>query len=600
MKKKYLKRGINVYSDSSESYLNSTEIETIMSLLKIINNPMQDIALITVLRSSIADFTDNQLIEISFVDNKKTFYEKMIQYIENNNNELSNKINDFLKKLENWRKLEEYKTLDEIIWQIYVDTGYMNYVSLMPNGKLKVSNLKMLFEKAKQYESLSFKGLYNFINFIEKVKMSSKDTGAAKIIGENENVVRIMSIHKSKGLEFPVVILAGTGKKVNLQDLNEKLLMHQTLGFGPTYIDAARHIEFKTIAKKAISIVQKNEIISEEMRVLYVALTRAKEKLIITGVQRDVNKSIEEKENQLVAYKNNIGPFLVQKYKTFLDWIELVYAKEKKLINLNIISKNQILNNCKDENLKEDILDKIMQNADNLKDDRFQEDIKKIMEWKYEHIEMSKVPNKTSVTKLKELNLESNVEEEIEKIVLTDKPKVLSNDGDKITGAEKGTLMHLCIQKMDEKKDYNQNEIKELIEGLVQKDIITAIQAENIDITKLLKYVDSPLWQELKEAKEIHKEEPFYINIPVNEIYDIKNKEENILVQGIIDLYYINKNDKLILVDFKTDFIHNENELINKYIKQLLLYKKALENSLNKKVDKMGFYSLYLNKFIEI
>ena len=600
MKKKYLKRGINVYSDSSESYLNSTEIETIMSLLKIINNPMQDIALITVLRSSIADFTDNQLIEISFVDNKKTFYEKMIQYIENNNNELSNKINNFLKKLENWRKLEEYKTLDEIIWQIYVDTGYMNYVSLMPNGRLKVSNLKMLFEKAKQYESLSFKGLYNFINFIEKVKMSSKDTGAAKIIGENENVVRIMSIHKSKGLEFPVVILAGTGKKVNLQDLNEKLLMHQTLGFGPTYIDAARHIEFKTIAKKAISIVQKNEIISEEMRVLYVALTRAKEKLIITGVQRDVNKSIEEKENQLVAYKNNIGPFLVQKYKTFLDWIELVYAKEKKLINLNIISKNQILNNCKDENLKEDILDKIMQNADNLKDDRFQEDIKKIMEWKYEHIEMSKVPNKTSVTKLKELNLESNVEEEIEKIVLTDKPKVLSNDGDKITGAEKGTLMHLCIQKMDEKKDYNQNEIKELIEGLVQKDIITAIQAENIDITKLLKYVDSPLWQELKEAKEIHKEEPFYINIPVNEIYDINNKEENILVQGIIDLYYINKNDKLILVDFKTDFIHNENELINKYIKQLLLYKKALENSLNKKVDKMGFYSLYLNKFIEI
>ena len=598
--------GINVYSDTSESYLHSIEIETIMSLLKIINNPMQDIALITVLRSSIGNFTDNELIKISFEDSKKTFYEKMIKYIESNKDELSKKIDLFLKKVEKWRKLEQYKNLDEIIWQIYIDTGYMDYVSLMPNGKLRVANLKMLFEKAKQYESFSFKGLYNFINFIEKIRVSTKDTGAAKIIGENENVVKIMSIHKSKGLEFPVVILAGAGKKINFQDLNEKLLLHQSLGFGPMYIDAARHIEFKTIAKRAVSIVQKNEIISEEMRVLYVALTRAKEKLIITGIQKDVNKCIEEKEKQLGGYKNSIKPFLVQKYKTYLDWIELVYAKEKNLhlMNLNIINKNQIINSCEDDKSEANILDKIVQNVKNKKNKKIQEDIKKTMEWKYNKLYISEIPNKTSVTKIKEfeenklnINKHNTLQESIE---ITDKPKVLNNDVEKISGAEKGTLMHLCIQKMDERKNYDENEIKQLINNLVQKDIITTVQAENIDIKKLLAYINSNLWKELKEAKEIHKEEPFYINIPVDELYNINDKEEKILVQGIIDLYYINKNNELILVDFKTDFVHDEKELIDRYVKQILLYKKALENSLNRKVDKMGFYSLYLNKFITI
>lgn len=210
------------------------------------------------------------------------------------NEELVNKINKLLQNLEKWYQEEKYKPLDELIWQIYIDTGYMNYVSLMPNGELRASNLKMLFEKAKQYETASFKGLYNFVNFMEKVKNSNNDLGAAKIIGESENVVRIMSIHKSKGLEFPVVILAGTGKKFNFQDLNQKLLLHQDLGIGPQYIDADRHIEFKTLAKKAIAIKSRKEITSEEMRVLYVALTRAKEKLIITGMQKNVNKALTE------------------------------------------------------------------------------------------------------------------------------------------------------------------------------------------------------------------------------------------------------------------------------------------------------------------
>ena len=177
-------------------------------------------------------------------------------------------------------------SLDELIWKIYNDTGYFNYVGLMRNGELRQANLKMLFERAKQCESISFKGLYNFINYIEKIKTSSKDMDSAKIIGENDDVVRIMSIHKSKGLEFPVVILANSGKQFNLQDLNSKILLHPELGIGVKYIDYDMQITYDTLSKRAIKNKMKIETLSEEMRVLYVALTRAKEKIIITGLAK--------------------------------------------------------------------------------------------------------------------------------------------------------------------------------------------------------------------------------------------------------------------------------------------------------------------------
>ena len=304
--------GIPVYSDSSGEYLQSIEIETIMALLRIINNPMQDIPLVTVMRSPIGNFTDNELIEIRMNDINANFYEALAKTD-------TPKVKKFLQLLDEIRQDEQYMALDEWIWNIYVKTGYMDYVSVMPNGNLRVSNLKMLFERAKQYESASFKGLFNFINFIDKIKFNSEDLTAAKIIGENENVVRIMSIHKSKGLEFPVVILAGTGKQFNFQDLNGKILLDQDLGIGPQYINYERHIEFKTLAKKALAIKAKNEAISEEMRVLYVALTRAKEKLIVVGRQKYVNKKMSEKQAILDIYledNKKINSYLLEKYKT--------------------------------------------------------------------------------------------------------------------------------------------------------------------------------------------------------------------------------------------------------------------------------------------
>ncbi len=586
---------IPVYSDSSSQYLQSVEIETIMSLLRIINNPMQDIPLVTVMRSPIGNFTDNELIEIRIAYRNSSFYEALLK------SDLE-KAHRFLALLKELRDDEEYMTLDEWIWNIYTKTGYMNYVNLMPNGALRVSNLRMLFERAKQYEEASFKGLYNFINFIDKIKFNQEDLKAAKIIGENENVVRIMTIHKSKGLEFPVVILAGVGKQFNFRDLNGKILLDQDLGMGPQYIDSDRYIEFKTLAKKALAIKEKNEAISEEMRILYVALTRAKEKLIIVGRQKDVNKKMSEKQKLLEIYStiddNKINPYLLQKYKTYLDWLELIYLKEgvantKNLFTVNINKREKT--SVKIENEVEDISEKIIEESNKNNDEQEKEKIKEILNWQYKHQSIEGIPTKTSVSKLKE--------EREQEIQITQEPKFINEEvKTKLTGAQKGTLIHLCLQKMRETEEYNLEKITELIEGLKDKEIITEIEAQNIDKEKLLEYTNSQLWTELKQAKEIHKEHPFYINIKASRIYNQINKEddEDILVQGVIDLFFIDKDDKLILVDYKTDYVQHENELVEKYKGQLDLYKEALEHSLDKKVDRMCIYSVYLNKLIEI
>ena len=613
--------GIPVYSDSSGEYLQSIEIETIMSLLRIINNPMQDIPLVTVMRSPIGNFTDNELIEIRMNDRNSNFYDALTKTA-------TPKVKKFLGLLEELREDEQYMALDEWIWNIYIKTGYMNYVSLMPNGNLRVSNLKMLFERAKQYESASFKGLFNFINFIDKIKFNSEDLTSAKIIGENENVVRIMSIHKSKGLEFPVVILAGTGKQFNFQDLNEKILLDQDLGIGPQYINSERHIEFKTLAKKALSIKAKNEAISEEMRVLYVALTRAKEKLIVVGRQKDVNKKMSDKQKILEIYSENnkkINQYLLQKYKTYLDWLELIYLKEgtastKDVFSVNINKKADLIKNSKQEdNEIEDIYAKIKNNAESHNNGENQETkdkIKQFLNWEYPYMGVSEIPTKTSVTKIKELanaeqmqertkDIKIDIQEDSTQTSISAKPKFLKDSKDnKITNAQKGTVMHLCVQKMNEKEEYDLLKIQDLIEELRTKEIISSTEADCIDANRLLGYTRSNLWQELKEAKEINKEKAFYINVKASKLYDnISNEiDENILVQGVIDLYYIDKNDNLVLVDYKTDYVERGKEdiLVKKYKEQLRLYKEALEKSLNQKVSKVGIYSLYINQFIPI
>ena len=659
-----------VFSDSSSTYLESMEVETIMSLLKIIDNPMQDIPLVTVLRSSIFGFTDNELIKIRINDPKSTFYEAMLKARMTIKGELKDKIERTISSLEKWKTEQKYYPLNEFIWKLYLETGFFDYVSLLPNGNLRQANLKLLFEKAKQYEKVSFKGLFNFINFIDKVKTSSGDSSSAKIIGENDDVIRIMSIHKSKGLEFPVVFLASTGKKFNMQDLNTPLLMEQELGFGPQYIDSVKKIEFSTAAKDAIRLHSKKQTISEEMRVLYVALTRAREKLIITGMSRNLEKSLRQKRETLEMYKKSdaeqisldtlagtskpekkIAPKIVEKYTSYLDWLELVYEYNKadgieNTVELYTYKKEKVLKELKkQEHETVDMAKLIEKKAENSETRQNDDNIKKLS-WEYKYLASAKIPTKTSVTKLKQQGdeTEQDLEDVLENKKMTGKEKIRNGNtlepkttrktweslevknkdsepkfsgekieadktqeseakrltsipkfmetAQKLTPAQKGTLIHLCVQKLDEKKEYTMQELVEFVQDLQDRNIISEIEAKSIDVKILYNYTCSALWQELKDAREIHKEQPFYINIPAREIYEEAEDSEKILVQGIIDLYYTDKDGRLVLVDYKTDKYGTIAELEEKYKLQLELYKRALEDATGKKVDRASIWPL--------
>ena len=606
-----------VFSDTSGTYLDTVEIQTILSVLKIIDNPLQDIPLVVVLRSSICNFTDNDLITIRLTDRNCNFYEALIKTRLICDGDLKDKIESFLEKLEKWKSISQYMPLDEFIWQIYLDTGYYQYVGLLPNGAMRQANLKTLFEKAKQYEKASFKGLFNFIQFIDKLKKQNGDLASAKLIGENEDVIRIMSIHKSKGLEFPVVFLCNSHKKFNMQDLNDNILLHQDIGFGPTIMDATRKIKYSSIAKDSIKLKMKQETLSEEQRILYVALTRAKEKLYITGRSKDFTKYVQDKNKVLEMYESEnikLDAKLMKKANSYLDWIMYVYLfnqgrtitlkgesyKLSDIITLNVSNKKDLLKALAKEEVVEQIdlkekIEQILKNKSEEENKKSEQALKELLEWKYDYIVDTTLPTKSSVTKIKQekIKLEEmlkGIESEEVEYKKSYTPKFMQEDK-KISNAEKGTLVHLCIQRLDEKKDYKLKDIQNMILNLVEKEIITQNEADAIDVNLIYQYTKSQLFEELRQAKEVHKEQPFYINIPAKDVVsEAENSKKNILVQGIIDLYYIDKNDNLILIDFKTDYISNEpnakEKILDKYKVQLEIYKTALEQALGKKVNK--------------
>lgn len=404
------------------------------------------------------------------------------------------------------------------------------------------------------------------------------------LFGENENVIRIMSVHKSKGLEFPIVFLSGAGKQFNMQDLNEQILLDQDMGFGPKYINFERKIEYNTIAKEAIKIKSKTELLSEEMRLLYVALTRAKEKIIITGVEKDLQKALENKQKELDMYggAQKIPLNLVKKSKTYLDWLEYVYLfnKEKNIIEFNKIVLENEKTKEENDNKKEKKIDVIKDISKEQK-----EEVNKKLTWKYKYIESTKIEGKTSVSAIAKYG-EKNIQ-------IVEKPKFMQNI-EILNKAEIGTLMHLILQKLDFRENYNEKTLNDLIQKLIYLNIVTEKQSQYIDKKRLLEFTKTELFKEIQNAKEIYKEQPFHMSV-IDE-----NTKESILIQGIIDLYYINQNNEIVLIDYKTDYVekNNEQELIEKYKPQLKIYKKAIEEALNKNVEKVYIYSAYLNKEI--
>lgn len=518
---------------------------------------------------------DNELLEarLNYTENDKYYY----YAIKNSDNEKAKK---FITLLEKYQKEQNEIPLDELIWNILMETGYYYYVALMPNGKLRQANLRKLFEKSREYEKISYKGLFNFINFIEKIaSKSNQNLTSARIIGENDNVVRIMSIHKSKGLEFPIVILGGTGKRFNTKDLNEKILFDQEMGIGANYVIDG--FNYPLLSKQALSLKLIKDTYSEEMRILYVALTRAKDKLIIVGTEKNPNQNLSKINNSLEKYnlfegkRGRINENLVLSLNKYISWIEAVYLFHKNDLKLKfeIVPREKLGGITIFENKqKQDLA-----NFDGKIDKEKYEKLDKILNSKYKYEEATKLESKTSISEIKKEKTANTFDTKIklEELKLDEKEKTLDS-------MEKGTLVHLVLQKL-ENEDY-----KDLIDNLNISDLEKEYLRKNYRIFE--NYINSELYKELKTAKEIHKESPFYM--------DIEKDGEKVLTQGVIDLYFIDKDENLILVDYKTDKNVDEKELHNRYDIQINLYKEALEKSLNKKVKNAYLYSTYLNKLV--
>lgn len=613
--------GIPVYADTGTGYFNTTEVKTIMSLLQIVDNPLEDIPLLSVLRSPIGDFTEEELIEVRLIDGECYFYEALLRKSENED-ELARKALDFINRLNVWRRKSRLMSISGFIWYLYIETGYYAYASAMPGGVQREANLRLLFERAKQYEETSYRGLFNFINFINKLKKSSNDMGSAKILGENENVVRIMSIHKSKGLEFPVTILSGCGKSFNMMDLNKSILLHQGLGFGPDYVDFKRRVAYPSITKQALRKKIKLENLSEEMRILYVAFTRAREKLIITGSVKDMEKTSSRWQSTLECKDLKLPEYEVYKAKNYLDWICYAVLRHKGCDDLRKITgadktseenliedeslwrvkywtREEVLHGTSSNEMKKEVNDAMKSDENKIVGDgskeihysEYWEEIQRRLGWEYKYKMSSKLPTKLTVTELKrrfngDLNDENSTHVFTPGIVK--KPSFLEEEKG-LTGAEKGTIMHLIMQHLDLNKISSSEGIDEQIQRMIHKEMLTEKQAKSARIDRLLGFFKSELGQRMLKSPCIKREIPFFIELKSTEIYpsleEDRYSDETILLQGIIDCYF-EEQDEIVLVDYKTDYVNNENiSLIKeKYRTQIDYYTRALERMTEKRV----------------
>lgn len=564
-------KGIPVFADVNSGYFDRMEVQVIMSLLKIIDNPYQDIPLLAVLRSKIGDFSSNELTDIRLVDKTCSFFEAM----QKKAGQGDKKVLMFLDNLNSWREKSRYLNLGELIWLLYTETGYYDYISLMPNGSVRRANLDALLEKAEKYDTTSYRGLFNFVNFMDNIKETSGDMGSSKSIGESDNVVRIMSIHKSKGLEFPIVFLSGTSRKFNKREQRNQIIMHQDYGFGADIINLENRVTYESIPKLALKQKIREEALSEEMRILYVALTRAREKLIVTVLDNNVEKKMEN-------WSKKQTPYLVSSAKSFSDWIcgtVLSTTNDWKLFKWSY--KDVLaLNKTEDDdnyNVLIDNIEKMFKITDEYNY------IDKTFSWKYPYELSTRLPSKITVTELKRLGDES-----LENLEFADSPAFMQEVN--LGGANFGTLLHNVMQRINFEK-LNIDEVLESIEERFRKKVKYYLE----------QFSQANLYHEIRSAKHYWREMPFNLSMKLSELYNAEDLsgEDEILIQGVIDLYY-ETEEGLVLIDYKTDKLNSKEEFIKRYRTQLDYYKRALETLTNKRVVKVVIYSFNLNEEIEV
>lgn len=601
--------GIPVSCDNKTGYFQTREIIVMLNYLSIVDNIYQDIPMASVMLSSIGKFTEEELVKLRVlieepVRGKYTLYDFMRLYMqEGTEEELKKKIRDFLMNLLYFRQQKKEQPLSTLLWDIYERTGFYYDVQLMPDGEKRKENLLMLLKKAEDYEKTVFKGLFYFNRYMKQLKSYEIEMGEAGTSMEEEDVVKIMTIHKSKGLEFPVVFVSGLSKKFNRMDLNKAVLCHPELGIGMECVNTTLRFHHPSLMKKAIQEKAWKDTLEEEMRILYVAMTRAKRKLILTGLIKS-----EELEAGMRA------SIQAQKWRagSMMDWILPIMAEQfqntdKIWLKARLFSWSDIeeLFNAREREEAAFSYRHFMEEYVEGQDSSL---IKKAFSHVYPNMEATKWKRKYSVSELKSLsqitlpNEESVVYEpdEEERII----PQFLKEEREEVGGAAKGTIVHKIMEMLPFAKIQTKKQLFDWIDDLEQ----SYPESKQISAKWLYRGIEAFLFSEqgekirkMDEAGKVKKELPFTVGLPVSLINQDTEAEDTVVVQGVIDAC-ADMGNHLCLIDYKTDQIKEgeEQQLLDRYGNQMLYYKAALEQILEKRVSEIYLYSFSLKKFISV
>ncbi|HBA98226.1 MAG TPA: helicase-exonuclease AddAB subunit AddA [Lachnospiraceae bacterium] len=633
--------GIPAYSDTKTGYFSAIEVCTVLDFLRIIDNPGQDIPLVAVMRSVIGNITDEELAciaavprTLSYMDQVHLFIkmysenkdlkdqspeyknlsdENLKKYMDriplsaDEGKKLAEKLETFCNMLSNYQDMSKYSSVYEILQCIYKETGYYSIMSAMPAGEKRAANLDILLQKSIEFTENGHRGIFGFTHYIERLNKSDIDFGEASVNGGNANAVRIMSIHKSKGLQFPVVFVAGMGKQFNLQDARKSTIIDADYGVGADYINLEMRVKQPVLMKKFMANQIKRNTLSEEIRILYVALTRAEEKLVLTGTAAGLDRKTEKWKSR--SQSHNMASLLSA--QTYFDWIMPVILRDKKADNLfNIIKSKQcdIITEEKQE------IEKSISNYSLLKDWDIKKTydmdmlsaIKEQIQYTYTYSAEQKLSVKVSVTEMKRTAAQkaAMLAGDEDNITETDyyvAPKArFMKDKGKIQGTQRGTLYHLIMEHLPYDILDGHLDFDKFISDMCDKGYMTREEASVIDKKKLVVFARSNICRRMCKAQSegrLKREQPFIIGLKASEVYEglDGNCNEIILMQGIIDAFF-EEDNQLVIIDYKTDFVKkgNSSELIQKYGQQLSYYTRALENITGKKVKEKIIYSFAL------
>ena len=658
--------GIPVSAGTKAGFYDSIEILTMTNLLRIIDNPRQDIPLVAILRSVFVGLSDDELAAIAIMPRTLDFWDSMSLFVKTVRGEdgtekyisnivldekeaemLAEKLEKFMSKLHDYRELAKEIPVDKIIQNIYDETDFYDIMSAMPAGEKRAANLDILLGQARDYAANGQHGIFKFTHFVENIKKAALDIGEASVNNEGMNAVRIMTMHKSKGLQFPVVFVSGLGKSVNMMEANDKVIINSDYGVGTDYVNLELMYTEKSLFNNFLRSRIKVNALAEEVRMLYVAMTRAEEKLFLTGVSANIlqgnmgargegKKKIttwkEKGQNLefsgLLSLTKHIDMIMaaIADRPVFNECIEelepeKVYGTNDELFDLEVVSVNNIVSVSKEnrEIAKQKEKELINWDASKVYDKEMKDYIAQNREFSYKYENELGIPVKVSVSELKRIamekldefnagDVENNPvrEENVAESKYADIPRPDFMKKDEVkTGAARGTLYHLVMEHIPYERLDKDFDFALFIEELVQGGYMTEEDAKALNVKKFEWFAKSRLCSRMKKAAErgeLKREQPFMIGIPANEIYpDKSDSEELIMIQGIIDAFFY-EGDNMILVDYKTDFIlkGQEEKLADRYRTQLDYYARAIESVTGKKVNEKIIYSLSIGREIMV